>query len=79
MPLPALPILAALWAAKTGGAYIGYKQLKKHRPDLVEEWEGKARRLKDQATGFILGKEDPAGSGTSFVSDTKDDNKPPEL
>ena len=61
MPLPALPILAALWAAKTGGTYYGYKKLKDKNPELVEEWGQKARDLKGQVKDILFGNDKNEG------------------
>lgn len=77
MPLPALPILAALWAAKTGGTYYGYKKLKEKKPELVADWEDKAKRLKGQASEFLFGKEEGAEAPATKTSDKDDGGEPP--
>lgn len=79
MPLPALPILAALWAAKTGGTYFGYKKLKEKNPELVAEWEQKARDLKGQVKDVIWGKEEPLEKSAKAHVPTheKDEGEPP--
>lgn len=75
MPLPALPVLAALWAAKTGGTYFGYRKLKEKNPELVEQWEQKARDLKGQVKDALWGKEE--GTQPPPPTHDMDEGEPP--